>query len=106
MQVARIKWSIQIMYQWIFYPMRIFLFQIPMSWTLRKMAQYVAQSKYLQQLKENDDICRQAIEKANFLLFCKGKPLLTDTPKFSILWKSYQGSNIYSVWRFKDDFGS
>ncbi|CAG7830755.1 unnamed protein product [Allacma fusca] len=61
-----------------------------MSWTLKRMAQYVKQSKYLQLLKENDDLCKAAFEKADFLFYSRGKPLLTATPKFSIKWKSFE----------------
>lgn len=45
------------------------------------MARYVFQSKYLQQLKENDELCSSVFEKSSFLMFSKDRALLTESPK-------------------------
>ncbi|KAJ6642177.1 NAD(P)H pyrophosphatase NUDT13, mitochondrial [Pseudolycoriella hygida] len=47
-----------------------------MSWSLSRMSRYVFQSKYLQQLKENDELCADVFEKSCYLMFAKDRPLL------------------------------
>lgn len=54
-----------------------------MSWTLSRMARYVSQSKYLQQLKENDELCSNVFEKSRFLMFSRDRPLLTTSSKIA-----------------------
>ncbi|CAL8110842.1 unnamed protein product [Orchesella dallaii] len=65
-----------------------------MPWPLARMARYVQQCKYLQQLKDNDDICSKAFERGSYLLFSKEKPLLTrkdqETPFQSVIsWRTF-----------------
>ncbi len=59
------------------------------------MTRYVAQSKYLEQLKQNDELCSQAFPKGSFMMFFTGKPLTDlDNGKLSIKWSQYQGLQI------------
>lgn len=58
------------------------------------MARYVAQSKYLQQLKENDDLCSTVFEKSTYLMFSKDRPLLTSSKiasESAVVWTPYSG---------------
>ncbi len=62
------------------------------------MARYVFQSKYLQQLKENDVLCSTVFEKSNYLLFSKDRPLITMSTA-TVLWTPFSGlmANDHSV---------
>lgn len=66
-----------------------------MSWSLARMARYIFQSKYLQQLKENDELCSEVFEKSSYLIFSKDKPLLTASSKIdsgsAIVWTPFSG---------------
>src|SRR5438046_2176075 len=65
-----------------------------MTWSLSRMARYVAQSKYLERLKQNDDACLQAFDKGSFLMFFDGKPLLNKMAVgggLGIAWAALQG---------------
>jgi len=48
-----------------------------MSWSIGRMARYVTQCKYLEQLKQNEDLCSQAFQNGKYLMFSEGKPLLS-----------------------------
>jgi len=59
------------------------------------MARYVQKSRYLQQLKDNDEACSQAFEKGSYMLFCNDKPFLSRNedgihPKSKINWRSFE----------------
>lgn len=62
------------------------------------MARYVFQSKYLQQLKENDELCSNVFEKSCYLMFSKDRPLLTASSKVSsesaVVWAPFSGKII------------
>lgn len=66
-----------------------------MSWGLARMARYIFQSKYLQQLKENDELCAEVFEKSAYLMFSRDKPLLTASLKIdsgsAIVWAPFSG---------------
>jgi len=66
-----------------------------MSWSLARMARYIFHSKYLQQLKENDELCAEVFEKSSYLMFSKERPLLTASAKIdsgsSIVWAPFSG---------------
>jgi len=62
-----------------------------MSWSLARMARYVVQSKYLEKLKQNDEMCLKAFDKGSFLMFLQDKPLLAASSdnikgKLQIAW--------------------
>jgi NAD+ diphosphatase len=63
-----------------------------MSWSLARIARYVVQSKYLEKLKSNDELCLKAFDKGSFLMFFEGKPLLTSSQsgkgRLEIAWSS------------------
>ena len=60
------------------------------------MARYVFQSKYLQQLKENDELCASVFEKSNFLMFSRDRALLTTSSKVpsesTVVWTPFSGT--------------
>lgn len=64
------------------------------------MARYVFQTKYLQQLKENDELCANVFEKSCYLMFSKDRPLLTTSSKVAsesaVVWTSFSGTIILS----------
>jgi len=68
-----------------------------MSWSLARMARYVRHTKYYQQIKEKDETCNQAFEKASYMLFSRERPLLTAAASVSNnfiatpVWASYGG---------------
>lgn len=70
-----------------------------MGWSLLRMARYVKQSKYLQQLKENEEVWAQAFPTASFLVFAKDRALITSAsnPKnpfqTKINWRTYEGGH-------------
>lgn len=49
------------------------------------MARYVAQCKYFDQLKQNEDLCIQAFKTGKYLMFSDGKPLLNISDKAGTL---------------------
>lgn len=55
-----------------------------MSWSLSRMARFIFQSKYLQQLKDNDEVCSDAFEKSCYLMFSNDRALLTSSPKVAL----------------------
>lgn len=61
------------------------------------MARYVLQSKYLQQLKENDELCSTVFEKSKYLMFSKSRPLLSSAKlpfESAPVWTPYSGMKI------------
>lgn len=69
-----------------------------MSWSFSRMARYVFQSKYLQHLKENDELCSDVFEKSCYLMFSKDRPLLTASSKVAsesaVVWAPFSGKRI------------
>jgi NADH pyrophosphatase NudC (nudix superfamily) len=72
-----------------------------MGWSIRKMAQYVQQSKFLQKLKENEEVWNQSFPTASFLIFSKNRPLTSSVanPKYpfqsKINWRSFKDIEPY-----------
>ncbi|KAG4071440.1 hypothetical protein HA402_011594 [Bradysia odoriphaga] len=68
-----------------------------MSWSLSRMARYVFQSKYLQQLKENDELCSNVFEKSSFLMFSRDRPLLTAkvASESAVVWTPFSDTIDY-----------
>lgn len=65
-----------------------------MGWNIARMARYVKQSKYLQQLKDSEEVCSQAFPKASYLMFSKDRALLAASAnpfQSKINWRSYEG---------------
>jgi len=63
------------------------------------MARYIFQSKYLQQLKENDELCSDVFEKSCYLMFSKDRALLVSSSNVfsetSIVWTPYSETIAY-----------
>lgn len=53
------------------------------------MARYVFQSKYLQELKDNDELCSNVFEKSCYVMFSKDRPLLASSSK--VMWTPFSG---------------
>jgi len=72
-----------------------------MDWSLLRMARYVKQTKYLQQLKENEEIFNQSFPTASFLVFSNNRALITSAsnPKnpfqTKINWRTYEDIQPY-----------
>lgn len=67
-----------------------------MSWSISRMARYVQNIKFLQNLKDHEEICSEAFEKGSYLLFCNDKPFLApkepgNALRNKINWRSFKG---------------
>ncbi|XP_021944322.1 nucleoside diphosphate-linked moiety X motif 13 [Folsomia candida] len=72
-----------------------------MGWPLLRMARYVKQSKYLQQLKENEEVWSKSFPMASFMMFSKDRAFITSASnptnpfQAKINWRSYEEIQSY-----------